>query len=124
MMRPSRNARRGVRKAQQVASAIKLVSAVVAPCCPRCGQPANLRNKSTVCTTCHKQVVKQCQIEQERAYLCNWLHSRSEQFDAFTRHLRAKAHLQHLDWSTPRPPLHFDKRLAQALAPYQHRIAA
>ncbi len=124
MIRPARNAREGVRKGRQVASAIKLVSAVVAPCCPRCRQPANLRDKSIICAKCHKQVVKQCQVDQERAYLCNWLHTRDELQDALTRHLRAKAHLQHLDWSTPRPPLHFDKRLAQALAPYSPAQAA
>ncbi len=119
-----KNARTGVRKGHQVASPLTLVSAVVVPCCPRCGQRANPRNKSTVCAHCHKQVVAEAQQAQERDYLCNWLHTRDELQDALTRHLRAKAHQAHLDWSTPRPPLVFTQRLAQALAPYAPAQAA
>jgi hypothetical protein len=92
--------------------------------CPHCGKVRPGHKASPICTTCHQAVVKRCQIEQELAYLGNWLHSRPELQDRLTRQLRAKAQRHDIDWSTPRPPLAFTQRLAQALAPYQHSKAA
>jgi hypothetical protein len=120
-----KNAPTTLEKPRQTASRATRASAPVYTLkCPRCGQVRPGHKASPICTTCHQAVVKQCQTEQELAYLVNYLSSRADDLSRHTRMLRDKAVRLGLDWTTPRMPLVFTQRLAQALAPYAAANAA
>lgn len=108
------------------------------PLCPRCDRAASISSKHPVCARCHEAVRTQAAQQQERDCLVRSLHDRVDASgqpveSALAVHpadRREIARMVHearrlkLDWTKPPAPIHFDKRLAALLAPYNDTTRA